>query len=129
MNLSIIESWLRREHFLAEDFHFNRYECFPPGAQTMYTEIEGSRCPLCMTGKRKGKPNWNKRTETRVFYVSDTDAARIESEYEAETGNCRYCCGEANEVANINFVTQTTTYRPCGKCGGTGKAIPKVELP
>jgi hypothetical protein len=125
VNLRIIEAWLRRENFLAEDFHFSRYEWSPHGEPTIYTEIEGSRCPLCLTGKRNGKPNWNKRTETRVFYISETDAERIESEYETETGNCRYCCGEAKVVANINFVTQTTTYRPCGKCDGTGKCLPQ----
>ena len=129
MNLRIIESWLRREHFLPDDFRFSRWECMPHGAPTIYTEIEGSRCPLVLTGKRKGLPNWRDRTETRVFYVSEIDAASIEAKYETETGNCKYCCGEANEVANINFVMHVTTYRPCSKCAGTGRCIIKVELP
>lgn len=122
MNLNIIESRLIRDNCLPDDFRFHRWECFPHGAPTIYVEVEGGRCPLVKTGKRKGKPNWRNLSECRTFFVSVSDAESWEAEYEQETGNCRRCRGDGREVAKFG-VNCETEYRPCGKCSGTGKRV------
>ncbi len=124
MNLRTIEERLRREHDLPDDFVFWAWECFPSGSLTLYVEFRGGQCPRIMRGRRAGRPNYRKVANKRVFNVPVTDADRWEDDYERDTGKCRQCRGSRQELSKINFVTDTTEYRTCSQCKGSGKMRP-----
>lgn len=72
-------------------------------------------------GNRKnGRPKWGPRKSLDRVIVTNYEIEFEEKSYERDTGKCSKCLGEGKTVASIS-VNQPTTYRPCSKCGGTGK--------
>jgi len=125
MNLRVIEAHLRKQRSIPDDFHFFSWKCFPEHSKiTLYIELEGACCPLLMSGKHKGRPNYRKmdKASRTIFTVLMTEIEQIEFDYEQETGKCRRCQGSKQELASCGV--SGTTYRTCGRCKGTG--TPKV---
>lgn len=122
MKLSIIEQRLKRDNQLPEDFHFWKWKSFPEGGETIYVEFTGGRCPITKSGERKGRPNYGAAFDKRTFHVTVQIAEQWEREYESETANCKCCDGSGETVSKINFVDGNTQYKPCRRCGGSGKA-------
>jgi hypothetical protein len=115
-NVRIMEQRLRRDYGLPDDFVFYRWECFPKSAErVLYYELEGARCPLVRTGKRKGKPNFTKKSDVREFQVTPSEDSDWTREWESETGKCENCLGEGREVSRIS-VADGTEYRQCSSC-------------
>lgn len=81
--------------------------------------------PSCnyKSGPRKGTPNFRKPVEGthKVFWVTDADLLSFIAEWESSTGNCSHCYGKGKTVASIDFVKKHTEYKPCAKCGGSGR--------
>lgn len=71
------------------------------------------------SGPRKGKPKW-KMPGTMVV-LSDADLEAEKALYVDFTGNCPECLGSKQEFESWT-TGKGTTYRPCSKCGATGKA-------
>lgn len=74
------------------------------------------------TGPRKGQPLYD--GPAQEVLVSDAEHAAEEARYEADTGRCRRCFGRRHVVVSVS--TAGVTYRPCPRCGASGKA-PEVD--
>lgn len=85
--------------------------------------IKGGVPRLITRGSRKGKKTWDKGSSQTVL-VSFDDIDRERQRYEAETGRCGECYGEARVV--IAAGSCGTKYKPCPECNGTGLA-PNVQ--
>jgi hypothetical protein len=72
-------------------------------------------------GRRKGEPKWPRVADLDVAIVSDADYATEYARYEREEGRCAECFGEGEVFASWNHETGSK-FRPCRRCGGTGKA-------
>lgn len=121
MNTDILRWHLKRAHHLPEAFDFFRWQCFPLNSlRTIYYEIEGGIAPLLKSGPRKGKPNWRKVTNCKVFHVTPEEYVAIADAYEKETGNCTECAGRGEVFARW-AAGEGTTYKQCHVCSGMGK--------
>lgn len=81
--------------------------------------VEGCETRKKTRGKNKGERVWFGSKLKVIVTASEMDAERIA--YERETGNCSQCCGDGQEWAGWNRAIGNH-YRPCHRCGGTGKA-------
>ncbi len=71
------------------------------------------------SGSRKGEPRFLKGTEVYEF-VTDQEVTAVALRYEQETGRCKDC-RDGQCWAGWNIETGNS-YKPCGRCGATGKA-------
>lgn len=126
MNLKIIEERLRREHSLPEAFYFYRYAWQPAYGEPIYCEFEGAECPVFTRGPKKGKPNYRKKVNVRMFAVTVAQAGDWEDEWEAETGKCSNCLGEGRVVSKWSKAGGTE-WRVCKLCNGRGKLTTERE--
>ena len=72
------------------------------------------------SGPHKGEDDWRK-VPTREAIVTKEETEAAERAYEVETGKCSNCDGEGKEFARWTK-DEGTTYQPCSRCKGTGKA-------
>lgn len=120
MGLRIAEARLRRDHTLPDGFVFYRYEWLKSGNEYKLMRLDGGVCPPLKSGPRKGKPNYKAATNEQSFFLTVEELAQIDADYERETGNCCQCEG-GGQVAWRASVANGTEYKPCQKCGGSGK--------
>ena len=85
--------------------------------------VTGAVAPLKTRGKYKGLPNWEKRdmTTVKTAYFTPEEHDRWVLEWEKKTGKCSDCTGSGKQFAEWS-VTEGMRYKPCNKCGGTGKS-------
>jgi len=69
-------------------------------------------------GPRKGEPKFKGKGTMVVVTRAEKESAA--TAYEAETGRCWNCKGTGQVVRKISKV-EGTTYRPCVRCGGSGR--------
>ncbi len=125
MNFAIIHDCLREKHALPSEFEFYSWAMGPSDARPeewFFATIKGCLVDARFkSGKRKGEANYKKCSDHRTFHVQVSDAEILEREWSAKTGNCIKCVGKGQLWTGTNFVTHVTTYKPCDKCGATGK--------
>lgn len=91
-------------------------------------EVRGGVFPLKTRGKNAGQPNWKKPepgTKRSAYFTLAAHQEFLEK-WEAETGKCSTCFGTTQEWAGWS-VKEGTKYRPCTRCGATGKP-PQKEI-
>jgi len=102
-----------RKTKLPAGFSFYAGEGFPGGVL-----LTGATSSGVMTrGKRKGTPKWDGPAQKVLVADAERDAEM--ARYEAETSWCHNCTGSGKTLASCG--TNGTTYRPCRRCGGSGK--------
>ena len=121
MNLKIIESRLRQENALPENFQFYRWAMLPAYTEPIYCELEGAVCPPFVRGPRKGRPNYSKKYDVQTFAVGVQTASDWEQQWSAATGKCIRCMGD-KQIASSVSVAEGVKYKACPDCQGTGKA-------
>lgn len=120
MNLSIVEARLRREHGLPANFHFFRYEMLPKYGKPIYCELEGGVCGLVSRGPRKGRPNYAKAIDKRMFAVTPSQAEQWELEWVQETGGCANCMAKGRTFKRWTK-DGGTEWQECPRCHGSGR--------
>ena len=73
-------------------------------------------------GPRKGRPKWPPLGQLQRVVITADEVLQTRIQWENETGLCSHCGGSGQQVKSIN-INGTTTYRECGSCEGTGKAL------
>jgi hypothetical protein len=86
--------------------------------------VEGGVPRLLKSGPRKGEKTW-KGVETQKTVVTDAEIKAEHARYEQDTGNCGDCMGSGRVFARWS-ADNGEDYKPCSRCGSTGKA-PGVE--
>jgi len=76
------------------------------------------------TPRKQGKERWAGVKGTQVVVTLAEIAAACDV-YERETGRCSDCAGAGERIKSISVHTGRT-WRPCTRCGATGRA-PTVE--
>lgn len=114
----------REKAAMPPEWQVFRMRCLPPGADAEIIEVTGAIAPK----KRSGYLNWKKRDKSteRTVYLTLTDHEQWVRDWECETGLCGECRGSKQEWAGWSK-TDGHRYRPCGRCGATGKAKSQVE--
>lgn len=84
-------------------------------------QFEFRQAPLLTKGKNKGTPNWRESFDAKTVYISGEEIKQLTAEYVKRTGNCSECEGTTQVFQSWNHITGTK-FRPCDKCGATGKA-------
>jgi hypothetical protein len=105
-----------------EGFQFYQWEALGPHGGDGPRDCLLTGCVVTRThtkGKRKGEPVYD-GPPMRVV-VSPAEIDEEQRRYEGETGLCAECIGAAQTWAGWNHETGHK-YRPCRKCGATGKA-------
>lgn len=107
-----------------EHFHFFAWECI---RGTDAVKVTGCVVTRRVTkGPRKGELAYDE--PHRVAVVTDPEVAEERARYIAETGNCGECLGTAQVFHRWDHLTGTE-YRPCSRCGATGRADLGTETP
>ena len=70
------------------------------------------------SGPRKGQKTWDGPSQVAVVVQAEVDDEI--ARYEEETGQCSECLGDGKVMHSYNCVKDEKTYRPCGRCTGTG---------
>ena len=73
------------------------------------------------SGKRKGEINWAKATSKAEMVITFRDLDERMARWERETGNCKTCGGDGQELAGWSAAEGSRT-RECRRCKGSGKA-------
>jgi hypothetical protein len=93
---------------------------------TGYVELKGGVFRKQIErGKRKGKIDY-RQPETgtaATISLSNVDHEVWLRRWEAETGYCVECFGTGQEWAGWDHI-KGNAYRPCAKCGATGRSAP-----
>jgi len=71
-------------------------------------------------GPRKGDWDWTGVQAERCVVTQSEFQAEM-SAYEAESGKCSHCFGDAREWCGWSLA-EGTKWRPCSRCGATGEA-------
>ena len=75
---SMLEEHIRCQHALPQNFMFFRWECLPHGGPTIYYELEGGVVETAYrSGPRKGRPNYSKAKQRRVFRVTEHEYKQL----------------------------------------------------
>jgi hypothetical protein len=84
--------------------------------------VTGAVAPLKTRGKYKGYPNWEKldRGTVKTAYFTPAEHEAWMLEWERKTGKCSDCMGRGERSVGWS-AAEGTRYKPCGKCGATGK--------
>ena len=82
--------------------------------------VEGGIPRLLKSGPRKGMRTWR---DSKINKVCVTEAEEIQEKlnYEKETGKCCKCSGSGSMWYEWNHI-DGNKYKPCNRCGATGKA-------
>lgn len=90
--------------------------------------VAGAVAPPKTRGKYKGLPNWDKRDPAteKTAYFTPAEHEEWTRQWEQKNGKCAECLGRGEKIAGWSAASGTR-YKPCEKCGSTGKA-PNVEL-
>lgn len=123
MNLEIVERRLRQDHGLPADFVFFRWEMMPRYGDPIYCELEGGVCGLVARGPRKGRPNYQKATDKRMFAVTVQQAEAWQQDWVRETGGCPNCTGKGRTVRRVSKAG--TEWQECTECRGSGRYTAK----
>jgi hypothetical protein len=108
----------RRKLSLSDDWEACRWECIGhPHTKDVLVEMGIPR--LLKTGKYKGQRTWKDTKDFRKCVVTESELADAEAGYERE-GKCFACYGSGEEWAGWS-AAEGTKYRPCKRCGATGK--------
>lgn len=99
---------------------FDTIATLPDGTRQIKVTI-GIYLEVMKSGKRKGLTNFKKPLERHEVIVTDKDIDDAKDRFERETGKCCVCQGNKEEVAGWGKETGTR-YRPCRRCGATGRA-------
>lgn len=81
--------------------------------------VTGGIPRLLTRGPRKGRKTWDGKGTTEV--VTSVEMELEFKRYEADTGKCGDCLGERRVYAGWHHI-EGTRYRPCKRCGESGKA-------
>ena len=111
------------------DWHVFRYECQPPGGETIFYALTGMVAPPLSRGPMKGRPNWkrgDRDTEAKV-YIKVEEHREWLAAWEARTGLCSECAGAGEEMASWSR-DNGTVMRPCRKCKGAKVCNPGPKL-
>jgi hypothetical protein len=108
---------------VGDDWEIYEFRCMPPEGPTLYYALVGAVAPVKARGKHRGRRDWGRMDKTTIRTVNIPAAehrAWVEG-WSASTGKCPGCVGEGDVFASWSRAEGTKT-RPCGACGGTGKA-------
>jgi hypothetical protein len=72
-------------------------------------------------GPRKGRPKWPPLGQLERVVITADEVKQARICWENETGLCSHCGGSGQQVKSTGI--NGTTYRECGACSGTGKAL------
>jgi len=103
-------------------FDFFKFEVIEDGML-----LEGSLTKIITKGKNKGDVKYLPEGCRKTFITRDETVAWCEK-YEKETGNCAQCFGKSKVMKSWS-AKDGTEYRPCRKCGGTGKSTGSNQQP
>lgn len=78
------------------------------------------------SGPNKGRPKWDDPLDECL--VTGREMAEAEAAYEASTGKCRVCGGTGQQWTGWS-AKSGNEYRPCTRCGATGRAPEAAEAP
>lgn len=81
--------------------------------------VTGGVPRLLKAGPRKGESTW-RDVPTQKVVVTEAEIDAEKARYEADTGKCSDCMGKGDVLASWS-VAEGIKYRPCKRCGGTGK--------
>ena len=90
--------------------------------------VVGAVAPPKTRGKYKGLPNWDKRDPAteKTAYFTPEEHEEWTRQWEQKTGKCAECLGRGEKMAGWSAASGAR-YKPCDKCGATGKA-PNVKV-
>lgn len=129
--MDLLEECAREKVGMKEDWITYSFRCLPEHPQkTELVEVVGAVVPMKTTGKEAGKPNWDKKDKTtiRTAYITLKEHADFVENWQIKTGLCSKCKGSAQEFWGWSADTGPK-YRPCSKCGATGKSNIAVSQP
>ncbi len=86
----------------------------------IYHEIKGAIAPPFLSGPRKGKPNWSKKTADLTVCIKQEDHAAWILKWAENTGLCPDCLGEGTVFKSWSKKGGIVT-RKCTGCNGDGK--------
>jgi hypothetical protein len=112
------EQFGRRKLGNLPGFKFYRWESLDEGRIFKMTGCVVTR--TYTKGKRAGQPAYDGPPLT--VYITAAEMAVENLRHEREAGTYCECMGTGDRVKSIDFVAGVTTYRPCSRCKGTGRA-------
>ena len=121
MGMGLIEEHAREINGFSPDWEMYAWECLPHRAPTVTYKLTGAVVPRITKGPRKGQRNWRQEDKStrRTVYITPEQHKIWLAAWERKAGKCCECQGEGEVVHTIS-VNKPTTYRQCGRCGGTG---------
>lgn len=114
--MDFFEVIARRKLNAPPEWKWCRLEWIEPDAML----VTGGVPRIYVRGPRKGQPKWGGVTREQCV-VTEAERRAEWASYEASTGLCYNCCGEARTLYRWSK-DSGTEYRECRRCTGTGKA-------
>lgn len=98
------------------------------GQPAKMIRVAGAVAPLKTRGQDKGAPNWRKADPAtdKTAYFTPAEHEAWEAAWEQKTGKCAECVGTGQKMAGWDVKTGVR-YKPCVKCGATGKAAEQSQ--
>jgi hypothetical protein len=114
----------RKVHNLPDEWQPRIYGCLDRGLTAEHSGfyLRGA-VPIgtYSRGPRKGRPKWPPLGQLQRVVITADEVKQARIQWENETGLCSHCGGSGQQVKSVGI--DGTTYRECGACGGTGKAL------
>lgn len=121
--LDLLNEQARELLQMPDGWRWYEWHCLPEKGPTQVMRIKGAVVPIHESGKNAGTPNWKGRDKDteRELYITPQQQKDWLARWEQQTGKCSTCQGTAQEYASWHYI-EGTKYRPCTKCGATGKS-------